>query len=136
MDEKSDAGSKTELSAQEQSKPWQFQPGQSGNPKGRPKGSKNKLSQAIVGELLQHFDEHGHEAVERVFETDPAAYLRVITSLVPKGIEVAEVSGFDGMSEEELDTKILENTIGLLESEGFRHQLSMRGIEVTFQDVA
>ena len=26
-------------------KPWQFKPGQSGNPAGRPKGSKHKLSE-------------------------------------------------------------------------------------------
>src|SRR5262245_40840040 len=43
----------TETTVEKQSheKPWQFKPGQSGNPSGRPKGSRNKLVILLSGSL-------------------------------------------------------------------------------------
>ena len=61
----------------------QFKPGNLGGP-GRPLGSKNKLSEYFLHELAYHFEEHGREAIERVFEDRPGEYLRIIASLVPK----------------------------------------------------
>jgi Family of unknown function (DUF5681) len=39
--------SMTENSAKNQSKPWQFQPGQSGNPRGKPKGARNHATRIV-----------------------------------------------------------------------------------------
>jgi Family of unknown function (DUF5681) len=45
------AHSMTENSERNQSKPWQFQPGQSGNPRGKPKGTRHRATR-IVEQLL------------------------------------------------------------------------------------
>jgi Family of unknown function (DUF5681) len=41
----------TENSERNQSKPWQFKPGQSGNPRGKPKGTRHRATR-IVEQLL------------------------------------------------------------------------------------
>ncbi len=61
----------------------QFKPGNPGGP-GRPVGSKNRLSEYFLTELAYHFEEHGREAIERVFDDRPGEYLRIISSLIPK----------------------------------------------------
>lgn len=61
-----------------------FQQGQSGNPSGRPKGSRNKLSEFYLSALAEDFEEHGKSAIKEVRKTDPKAYLQIITVLIGK----------------------------------------------------
>jgi len=65
-----------------------FKPSQSGNPRGRPKGARSKLGEDFLTELYENFAVHGAAAIERVCEDDPAAYLRVIVSVLPKDIKI------------------------------------------------
>lgn len=65
-----------------------FKPGQSGNPKGRPKGSRHKLAETFLSALYKNFETGGPETIERVRAEDPAAYLRVVASVLPKETEV------------------------------------------------
>jgi hypothetical protein len=64
-----------------------FKPGQSGNPRGRPKGARNRLIEEFLTQLCDHFEVHGAAAIERVCEEDPAAYLRIIVSVLPKELK-------------------------------------------------
>lgn len=59
-------------------------PGQVLNPKGRPKGSRNKLAESFVADVLQDWEANGAAAIQRVRVTDPSTYLRVVAGLVPK----------------------------------------------------
>ena len=67
-------------------KQWEFKKGQSGNPNGRPKGSRNKLSERFLQALAADFERYGIYSIARVRRKDPTAYLKIITSVLPKEI--------------------------------------------------
>jgi hypothetical protein len=68
-----------------------FQPGQSGNPSGRPKGARNKLSEKLLETLATHFEEHGKTAIEKVYSESPRDYLKIVALLVPKQMEIDDM---------------------------------------------
>lgn len=61
-----------------------FKPGKSGNPNGRPLGSRHRLSEDFLKALADDFEQHGGSTIRAVREQDPATYVRVIASVLPK----------------------------------------------------
>ena len=82
------------------SKTW-FQPGNNANPKGHPKGSRNKISEEFIAALCEDFEQHGVDVIEAVRTERPADYLKVIASIVPKEVNVS-ASSLDDLSDEDL----------------------------------
>src|SRR5678810_440933 len=61
-----------------------FKPGQSGNPKGRPKGARNRLGTQFLEALEADFNQFGPQAIALVREKKPEVYMRVVADLLPK----------------------------------------------------
>jgi Family of unknown function (DUF5681) len=65
-----------------------WKPGESGNPAGRPLGSRNKLSESVIQDIAADWAIGGPETIARVRMTDPATYFRVVASILPKDVLV------------------------------------------------
>jgi Family of unknown function (DUF5681) len=54
-----------------------FKPGVSGNPAGRPKGSRNRHSENFLAAFASDFELHGGAIIEQVRREQPAIYLKI-----------------------------------------------------------
>jgi hypothetical protein len=61
-----------------------FRPGQSGNPLGRPKGSRNRTTQFIEALIDDQAEEIGAKAVEKAREGDPVMLREMLNRLAPR----------------------------------------------------
>jgi hypothetical protein len=87
-----------------------FQTGNIGGP-GRPLGSRNSLGGDFVAAVHADWQTHGAAVLERVRKTSPAAYLRVVASLVPREILLDTRGGpYPDLSNEEL-IALLDDTL-------------------------
>ena len=69
-----------------------WQPGESGNPNGRPKGSRNRISEAALKALADDFDAHGVAVIEKVRIERPHDYLKIIVAVLPKRMEIDDAT--------------------------------------------
>ena len=70
-----------------------FKPGQSGNPKGRPKGARNRLGTQFLEALEADFNKFGSQAIALVREKKPEVYMRVVADLLPKEANINVEAG-------------------------------------------
>lgn len=96
----------TERAVPKQFEPFAWQPGQSGNPLGRPKGSRNKLGEAFIEALHDDFKEHGVEAIQKVRAEKPDQYLKVVASVIPQEVHHT-VDDYDQLSDDDLKAEFL-----------------------------
>ena len=84
----------------------QFKPGQSGNPKGRPRGSRNKLSEKFFQDLCDAWQAFGKPALETMAMLYPVEFVRLVASLMPRELEATTTPVMERMSDAQLDAII------------------------------
>ncbi len=80
-----------------------WQPGQSGNPKGREKGSRNKLAETFLADVLNEWETHGAVAISDMREKNPGEFVKMIASLLPKDVNLNVNSEIEMTDDELLD---------------------------------
>jgi hypothetical protein len=72
---------------------------------GRRKGSRDRISTALLESIAKDFEEFGDEAVKIARIERPVEYLRIVASLLPKEFEIVD-SRLHDITDEELDAFI------------------------------
>lgn len=100
----------------------QFKPGKSGNPAGRPKGAKSKLTENWWADLHSAWEAHGQAALDAVATTDPGKFISVVASVMPKDVNVNTT--ITDMTDEQLESRIASlarqfgNALGIAAGDG------------------
>ena len=100
---------------------------------GRPRGARNKLTEVLVSAIADDFAEHGSETLARLRQRDPEAYLKIVSSLVPRelilereqapNVDLADITleEFHAMMVEEHRRKFIRDSLSRVDGAlGFR----------------
>jgi hypothetical protein len=85
-------GTTTHKTAQKQPIGRPFKPGQSGNPAGRPKGARSKLSESFLKALSEDFESNGIGVIESVRKDRPHEYLKIVAAVLPKQMQLEDLT--------------------------------------------
>jgi hypothetical protein len=69
-------------------KPTQWQPGQSGNPNGRPVGTRQAFSAGFFRDLAEVWAAEGRGAMLHTAKTQPATFLGIAARLIPQQVQM------------------------------------------------
>jgi hypothetical protein len=83
----------------------EFKPGQSGNPAGRPAGSRSRLQGAFLRDLADAWEKEGKAAIAIMVKEEPTQFVKVCAGLMPKEVAL-DVSVLAAMSDEELAERL------------------------------
>jgi len=75
----------------------QFLLGHSGRG-GRPRGSRAKLGEAFLADLRATWEQYGPQALERCAKEEPAAFARLVATLMPDRVEVGSPGEFSDLT--------------------------------------
>ena len=82
--------------------PYKWQKGVSPNPAGRPKGSRNKLAEQFVADVLAEWENHGAVAISDMREKNPGDFVKMVASLLPKDVNLNLNDNMSELSDDEL----------------------------------
>ena len=87
-------------------RPWQ--PGQSGNPNGRPVGARGRFSERFVNDIADAWGKYGAAIVEQMATTEPVRFAELCARLIPKDVQVSLTARLPGNLEPDEWTALLE----------------------------
>jgi hypothetical protein len=73
-----------------------YQPGQSGNPNGRPKGTRQAFSAGFFADLAEVWAQEGRAAMLATAKTQPSVFLGIASRLIPQQVAVELTSALPG----------------------------------------
>jgi hypothetical protein len=86
-------------------KTGRFLPGNPGSRAGgRPRGSRNRLSEKFLADFHAVWEDQGLEALQKVAESDPSTFVRVAASLLPRKLKLLHIE----LSDEQLEAHITQ----------------------------
>lgn len=93
-----------------------FKKGHSGNPKGRPPGSKHKLQEDFLRDFCAVWEEGGMKAIRHMAENDPARFVEAAIKVLPKDVNHNIRHSAADMSDDEL-AELIRSGRGAAEEE-------------------
>ncbi len=91
--------------------PWTL--GQSGNPAGRQKGSRNKLSEQFLDETYEVWQEHGKSALITMATKQPSRFVQMVALLIPAHFKIQHEHPSALLTEEQVEARIAELSAAL-----------------------
>jgi hypothetical protein len=84
----------------------QFAKGSSGNLGGNAQRTRHIFNKAFLEALANDFREGGPQAIAKVREHQPAAYMKICALLVPREMKVEHSGGLKAMTDEQIEAAI------------------------------
>jgi hypothetical protein len=82
-----------------------FLPGQS---PGRPRGARNRLQSSFLYALADDFEKHGADAIKICRIEEPARYVQIVASLMPRELEIEHQTATSDLDDQQLDSLITQ----------------------------
>lgn len=71
-----------------------FEKGKSGNPRGKAVGIRDSITNAFLKDLDKAWRKIGPQAIESAAEQQPALFLKVVASLLPRDVQISAADSF------------------------------------------
>lgn len=81
--------------------PFQWQPGQSGNPAGRPKSARHKINEQFLKDFQKEWEASGAAVLKVAATEHPVEFMRAAISLLPKEVHLHDMP-LEDVSDDEL----------------------------------